>query len=101
MDDSLIAKMRADFRVVAEDRLAAGDWSQKDVDEIGAAIKAAIEGKSDAAPLWARWLSDLAASTVALSAIIAASSARMRLEAAKQHQAAAEAAATGKGRRHG
>ena len=68
---ALIDKMRADYWIVAEDRKAAGEWSEQDIEDIGAAIKAAIEGGGrDTIVCWALWLADLSASTVAFKSIL-------------------------------
>ena len=82
---ALLDKMRVDFRVVADDRKASGDWSDQDIADIGAAIKAATEGGDrDTVVCWARWLADRAAATVAFKAIVAVTGARMRTAAADQ-----------------
>ena len=84
--DSMIKKMRADWVVIAEDRLACGEWTAEDEVQIGEAVKAAINGgKAELITCWARWLGDLAASTVALKAIALGIDARMR-EAARKHR---------------
>lgn len=89
----LIEKMRADWGVVAEDRRRTGDWSEEDETDIGAAVKAAIDsGNRDLIASWARWLADLAATTVALKAIALGIEGRMRAKAA-EHRAAGKAGA--------
>ena len=88
--ESMIKKMRADWVVVAEDRLACGAWSAEDEVQIGEAVKGAIaSGKPELVMCWARWLSDLAATTVTLKAISVGIDARMR-EAARKHRDANE-----------
>lgn len=88
----LIEKMRADWGVVAEDRRRTGDWSEEDETDIGAAVKAAVAGgNEELIACWARWLSDLAATTVALKAIALGIEGRMRAKAA-EHRAAQKAA---------
>lgn len=89
---ALIDKMRADFTVVAADRKAEGEWSDDDIADIGAAIKAAIAANNtETIVLWARWLADLAAPTVALKAIIASVGSSMRKAAADRKQQAMRA----------
>lgn len=84
--ESMIKKMRADWIVVAEDRRACGEWSEATEAEIGEAVKAAIAtGKADSITCWARWLGDLAATTIALKAIAVGIDARMR-EQARNHR---------------
>lgn len=84
----LIEKMRADWGVVAEDRRRTGDWTEQDEADIGAAIKAAVsDGNEEMIACWARWLADLAATTVALTAIAKGIEGRMRAKAA-EHKAA-------------
>lgn len=86
--DSIIKKMRADWVVVAEDRRACAAWSAEDEAQIGEAVKGAIaSGKADQITCWARWLGDLAASTVALKAIALGIDARMREQARKHREA--------------
>ncbi|MER2518612.1 MAG: hypothetical protein ABTR92_19815 [Candidatus Accumulibacter phosphatis] len=86
----VIHKMRADFALVSENRRAAGEWSDQDVSEIGAAIKAAI-ATNDAAMLacWSLWLADLSVWVMAWNLICRGSEARMR-EAARTHASAQE-----------
>ena len=57
---SIVAKMRADFRRVAEHRKASGDWSEADEAEISAAVGAAVKAQDpDMIKCWAHWLADL------------------------------------------
>lgn len=89
----LIEKMRADWGVVAEDRRERGEWTDEDEKDIGAAVKAAVEsGNEDLIGCWARWLADLAATTVALRSIAVGIEGRMRAAAA-EHRASQKAAA--------
>jgi len=91
--ESLIKKMRADWVVVAEDRRACGEWSEEDEAQVGEAVKGAIESKkAELITCWARWLGDLAASTIALKAIALGIDARMR-EAARKHRESLKKAA--------
>ena len=84
---TMIAKMRADWPVVEEDRRACGDWTDADVAEMGEAVRKAVESKNpDQIALWARWLADL--SSVALGLKVAAISKRMRDQARKQRDEA-------------
>ena len=86
--ESVIKKMRADWIVIAEDRRASGEWSESDEADIGEAVKVAINGgKSDLIMCWARWLGDLAATTIALKAISLGIDAHMREAARKQRDA--------------
>lgn len=80
---TIIAKMRADWVVVAEDRRALGDWSEDDEQEIGSAVRAAIQkGDQDLIALWARWLADLSAITLGLA--VAKVTDKMREQVKKQ-----------------
>jgi len=66
----IIAKMRADWAVVAQDRRAVGEWTEADEVEIGAEVKAAIAKKDpDLICCWARYLADLSALAVGLKVI--------------------------------
>lgn len=66
----IIAKMRADWPVIAEDRRAAGEWSEADEVEIGNEIKAVIAKKDpDLICRWARYLADLSAIALGLKVI--------------------------------
>jgi hypothetical protein len=86
--NEIITKMRADWAVVAQDRRACGEWTECDEAEIGEAVKSAVTaGHQEQIILWARWLSDLAASTVALKAIILGIDTRIR-DAARKHREA-------------
>ncbi len=85
---TIIAKMRADWVVVAEDRRALGDWSETDEAEIGAAVRDAInKGDQDLIALWARWLADLSAITLGLA--VAKVTNKMREQVKKQKAGAA------------
>lgn len=66
----IIAKMRADWSVVAQDRRDAGEWSAEDEAEIGNEIKAAIASKdADRICCWGRYLADLSALALGLKVI--------------------------------
>lgn len=83
---ALIAKMRADWPVVAEDRRQCGDWTEADESEIGSAIAQAIsKNDPDLIALWARWLADLSAISLGLKVI--AVSKKMRDQARQQREA--------------
>lgn len=67
---ALIDKMRADWRVVADDRKARGTWSAEDEKEIGDLVKAAVQGQDESLlTCWARWLADLSAATLLLATV--------------------------------
>lgn len=86
--NEIIAKMRADWAIVAKDRRDAGEWTETDEAEIGEAVKAAVDsGKEEQIILWSRWLADLSASTIALKAIILGIDTRIR-DAARKHREA-------------
>lgn len=86
---ALLDKMRADYRIVAEDRKAAGEWSEQDIADIGAAIKSATEGGDrDTIVCWARWMADLSASTVAFKSVFACVGGRIRNAVADHKQTA-------------
>lgn len=91
MDDvmkQVVAKMRADFVRVAEHRKAREEWSVEDEQEIGAAIKAAIDkADPDMIHSWALWLADLSASIAAWELIVRGSVARMRAQAREEREA--------------
>ena len=83
----LIAKMRADWTVVAAHRVAAKEWTTEDEIEIGQAIKAAIDAKDrNAIACWSRWLADLSAWVTAWNLICRGSEAAMRAEARKHRE---------------
>ena len=91
MDDvmkSIVAKMRADFRRVAEHRKASGDWSEADEAEISAAVGAAVKAQDpDMIKCWAHWLADLSCSIAAWELIVRDSLARMRAQAREEREA--------------
>ncbi len=88
--NDIIAKMRTDWTVVAKDRRECEAWTAEDEAQIGEAVKAAVaSGKEEQIILWARWLGDLAASTIALKAIILSIDTRIRDAARKQREAKA------------
>jgi hypothetical protein len=67
----IIAKMRADWPVVARDRRQCGEWTEADEKEIGAEVAKAIESKDERLICcWARYLADLAAIEIGLRTII-------------------------------
>lgn len=77
--DALIAKMRADWVVVAAARRESGDWTEQDEQEIGEAIKAAVAAKDrNVLACWSRWLADLSAWVTAWNLICRGSEKRMR-----------------------
>lgn len=93
--EQLIAKMRADFALVAEERRGRGDWDEAMERDIGLAIKAAIDGKDvEMIACWAAWLADLAAQITAFSLIVRKSESRMR-EMAREERAKRESAGKG------
>lgn len=64
---AVIDKMRADWRLVAEDKRSRNEWSEADEKEIGDLVKQAVSGgNEDVLMCWARWLSDLAAAVLLL-----------------------------------
>lgn len=86
--NDIITKMRADWAVVAKDRRECQAWTEEDESQIGEAVKGAVaSGNQEQIILWARWLSDLSASTIALKAIILGIDTRIR-DAARKHRAA-------------
>lgn len=88
--NEIITKMRADWTIVAQDRRACGEWTETDEAEVGEAVKAAVTaGQQEQIILWARWLGDLSASTIALKAIILGIDTRIR-DAARKHREATE-----------
>jgi len=85
--EQMIAKMRADFAVVAENRRAVGEWSPEDEKDIGLAIKAAVDSRDpDMVACWARWLADLSAAICAWSLIVRGAEGRMREQARVERQ---------------
>jgi len=86
--NEIITKMRVDWTIVAQDRRACGEWTETDEAEIGEAVKAAVTaGQQEQIILWARWLGDLSASTIALKVIILGIDTRIR-DAARKHREA-------------
>jgi len=85
---AIIEKMRADFVVVTQDRIASGEWSAGDADDIGNAIRSVVEsGDQSGIAMWARWLADLAAFVTAWTLVVRATEGRMREEARRISQA--------------
>lgn len=80
----VVDKMRTDFDLVAKERIARGEWTEADAQEIGAAIKVHIDSEDVVnISLWSSWLADLAAAICAWSLIVRRTEARMR-DAARQ-----------------
>lgn len=68
---TIIAKMRADWPVVARDRRDCGEWTEADEAEIGAEVaKAIASGDERLICCWARYLADLSALEIGLRVII-------------------------------
>lgn len=89
----VLAVMRADFRLVADRRVARGEWRQSDVNDYNAAIKATVAGKTemdDGICVWWVWLKNQAFEERLIAETTAASNARVRasIEAAKQSKIA-------------
>lgn len=62
MVGNLLETMRADFALVSAERLACKDWDGADVAELGAAVRAAVDGgDAEAASAWADYLASEAA----------------------------------------
>ncbi len=83
--DALIAKMRADWVVVAAARRESGDWTEQDEQEIGEAIKRAVAAKDrNVLACWSRWLADLSAWVTAWNLVCRGSEACMKAAAREQ-----------------
>lgn len=75
----LIEKMRADWRLVSEDKRRRGDWSEDDEKEIGDLVKAAVaSGDESLISCWARWLGDLAGAILLLQLVARGTDANIR-----------------------
>jgi hypothetical protein len=84
--DEVIAKMRADWVVVAKARRESGEWTAQDEEDIGDAIKDAVaRNDAPAVACWSGWLADLSAWVVAWNLICRGSEQRMR-DAARSHK---------------
>lgn len=89
-----IAKMRADFGLVAKACKEAGEWTEADVSEFGAAIKAAVERKDEACIiLWARDMAIRANDCLYRQLVVRGVEASMRARAAAEKAAKAGRAA--------
>ena len=67
---SIVAKMRADWPVIAENRRESGEWTEEDEKEIGLAVKEAIASNDpDLICRWARYLADLSALAIGLRVV--------------------------------
>lgn len=85
--DAVIAKMRADWSVVAAARKGSGEWTDSDEADIAAAIRSAIEAKDRTViACWSRWLSDLAAWVTAWNLICRGSEAAMKCAARENRE---------------
>ncbi len=81
---AVIDKMRADWRVVSEDRRRCNDWSESDEKEFAEAIKAAVASGDDSLIVcWARWLADLSAATLLLQTVARGVTANIRAAVAE------------------
>lgn len=90
---AMIDKLRADFVLVADFRLASGDWTKDDERAFGAAIKASIDsGSPETLCMWALRFSDLAhvVTTCAMAVRIAEGRMRADIQRDKDERAAAE-----------
>lgn len=86
---AIIDKMRADFVLLSEHRLATGEWTQEGQAEIGQAIKQAIEsGDQVQIAMWSRWLADLACWVTAWRMICAPIEEHIRLAIDKARRSA-------------
>lgn len=84
--EQLVAKMRADWSVVAQFRRESGDWTESDEADILAAIKSAIDaGDRNAIACWSRWLADLSAWVTAWNLICRGAETSMKA-AAREHK---------------
>lgn len=80
-----IAKMRADFGLVARSCKESGEWTEADISEFGAAIKAACERKDDACIiLWARDMAIRANACLYQQLVVRGVEASMRARAAAE-----------------
>lgn len=80
-----IAKMRADFGLVSTACKESGEWSEADIKEFGAAIKAACESKDDACIiLWARDMAIRANAVLYHQLVVRGVEASMRARAAAE-----------------
>ena len=88
LDATQIDAMRQQWRQVAQARQEAGQWTNDDEQEIGAAIRAAIDS-ADAprVALWAGWVSGLFAEITALRALYAGLGGRIKAQAMQQRVA--------------
>lgn len=83
--DLMLKKLRADFDLVARARLEAGEWSEDDIKEFSACIKACVDGKDHVnLASWARWLADLAHSVIFFNMVVKGSEVAMRNAAAAE-----------------
>lgn len=81
--EKIIAKLRADWPIVAEARRASAEWTDEDERDIGLAIKAAIEAKDlSTLALWSHWLSDLATGVTYFRLVVRAAESAIRLQVA-------------------
>jgi len=87
VEEQVVAKMRADWAVVAQNRRESGDWTESEEADILSAIKAAIDaGDKAIIACWSRWLADLSAWVTAWNLICRGSEAAMRTEARKHRE---------------
>lgn len=83
--EQMIAKMRADFVLVAKECLESGEWSEADKNEFGAAIRAACDRKDEACiVLWARDMAIRANDCLYRQLVVRGVEASMRARAAAE-----------------
>jgi len=88
-----IAKMRADFTLVAAACKESGEWTEADISEFGSAIKAAVARKDEACiVLWARDMAIRANDCLYRQLVVRGVEASMRARAAAERNAKAEKA---------
>ncbi len=87
---AVIEKMRADWRVVAEDKRQRGEWSEADEKEVGDLVKAAVASNDESlVTCWARWLGELAGAILLLRLVARGTDANIKRALAEDKAAKA------------
>lgn len=90
--ETMIAKLRADFVVVADARRASGDWTEADEKEIALAIKSSVDsGNPESLTFWALYFSDLAHTLTTCALLVRIAEGRIRAQIARDREERAEA----------
>lgn len=86
----VVEKMRADWRVVAEDKRQRGEWTEAEEKEVGDLVKSVVASNDDGLiTCWARWLGELAGAILLLRLVARGTDANIKRAIAEDKAAKA------------